>query len=253
MRISLTAFYSDHEVASSAKSSGTISSSRFLRAVLPIEHLSTNFFCSPRTDYPKDLQGLLISSINGSHGHKKVSYTIYKIFGIALSGLFTTLLVVCSYYLWLGFQKFRKDLIQARYLTLILLGVQITSIVVTFIQVMLLVSAFAFQMCWKKFASYDNASLVIFQMFGMKFEVSYRDSPFKALKTFKKNYTGNQLQYMRTKSFGSTDAETLRSWITPSDDWIGDYLRFKDIMRVYFYMSLVAILFSIGGFAIFIG
>lgn len=118
---------------------------------------------------------------------------------------------------------------------------------------MLLVSAFAFQMCWKKFSSYGDASRVTFKIFGKVFNLSYNsDSPIKALKTFKKNYAGNQLQARRTESFGSTDAETLRTWITPSDDWVGDYLRFKDIMRVYFYMSLVAILFAIGGFGIYI-
>ncbi len=194
------------------------------------------FLCSRTSHFsfrPKDLQGLLISSIN--FGTK--SYLL-KIFGIALAGLFICLLVVCSYYLWLGFQRFKQDLIHARYLTLILLGVQITSIVVTFIQVMLLLSAFALQMCWRKFASY-----------GL--------SPVKALLTFKKNYTesftGNQLQAMHTESFGTADADTFWSWIRPSLGWIGDYLRFKDIMRVYFYFSLVAILFSIGGFGIYIG
>jgi hypothetical protein len=208
---------------------------------------------SIRQKPPKDVKGLRMSSINVG----PQSYLL-QICGIALAGLFISLLVICSYYLWLGFQRFQQNLIQARYLTLILLGVQITSIVVTFIQVILLFCAFALQMCWKKFLNHDISS-------GREGAQKYSDKrcqnmtkkTYKALRTFKKSYyesfIGNQSQSIQTKSFGAADAETLRSWITPSLGWVGDYLRFKDIMRVYFYVSLVSILFSTGGFGIYMG
>jgi succinate dehydrogenase hydrophobic anchor subunit len=178
------------------------------------------------------LQGLHFSSVN-SVARKSKSLLFLRVSGIVLVGMVISLLVVCSYYLKRGYQRFNRDLEYARYFTLLLLGVQVASLLVSFIQFLLLFCGFALQMCWVKHSNDDSTSV-------------------DALQKFKESFIRNNSEATITDNFGTSDLETLRSWIKPSHGWAGDYLRFKDIMRVYYYTSLVAIVLSSVGFGIYL-